>query len=254
VLVALATPVIASAATAPPTADFTVTPSPPTAGIAASYDAVVPPAYRRATFEWDFETGPGPIFERQGASVAHVYATPGERQVTMRVTKGDEVKAVVTKTVHVDAQPAPTPGPPSPIPPAPIPPQLGPRAPGGADGAMSPITPSPIVRMAAQLLEWGARIRTLVVTTPSRTVVTARCRGKGCPVRRLERRSRGRPVRLRRLEGRLIGGIRLEVRVTQPGFVGKYTRFRIRAGNRPPLRADRCLRPDRSAPVRCSSR
>jgi len=244
-----------TATAAKPEADFTVTPSMPTAGMAASYDAVVSPAYRGATIGWDFDGDPVHAFETQGTSVTHVYTTPGERQVSMRVALEGKVKALVTKTVYVNSQPsaAPAPAPisPSPILPSPIPTQPEALDPGGADGATSAITPFPIVRIAGELLRWGARIRLLVVMAPSGTSVTARCLGKGCPLRRLARRSHGRPVRMRGLEGRLIAGIRLEVRVRQPGFVGKYTRFRIRGGGRAPLRDDQCLRPDRRTPVRC---
>jgi hypothetical protein len=108
------------------------------------------------------------------------------------------------------------------------------------------------VRIAGLLLPWGARVRLLAVTAPPGAVVTARCRGEGCPLRWLRRRSRAQPVRIRGLERRLIAGIRLEILVRQHGFVGKYTRFRIRNGVRPPLREDRCLFPGRRKPVRCS--
>jgi hypothetical protein len=256
-LAASGTLAIASTATAAkPEADFTVTPSTPAAGMEASYDAMLSPAYLRATVEWDLDGDPGHAFEAQGTSVRHTYTTPGERQVTMRVVKEHKVKALVTKTVYVSAQPnavpAPAPISPSPIPPSPIPPQPGVLEPGGADGATPAITPFPIVRIAGELLQWGARIRLLVVTAPSGTAVSARCLGKGCPLRRLGRRSHGRPVRMRGLEGRLIAGIRLEIRVRQSGFVGKYTRFRIRGAGRAPLRDDRCLRPDSRTPVGCA--
>jgi hypothetical protein len=255
-LAACGTLALASTATAAkPEADFTVTPSTPDAGMAASYDAVLPPSYLGATVAWDFDGDPGHAFETQGTSVPHTYTTPGERQVTMRVVKEGKVKALVTKTVYVAAQPgaapAPAPLPPSPILSPPIPTQPEALEPGGADRAIPAITPFPIVRIAGELLQWGARVRRLVVTAPSGTEVTARCLGRGCPLRRLGRRSHGRPVRIRGLEGRLIAGIRLEIWARQPRFVGKYTRFRIRGGARAPLRDDRCLRPDRRTPVRC---
>ena len=243
------------AAAAKPAADFTVTPSTPSEGLAASYDAVLSSDYREATVEWDFDGDPGNVpetegddedskdedteerdddgdprrvFETQGVSVPHVYTTPGEKQVSMRVVKEGKVKAVVTKTIYVS--------------PRPIEPVTEP----------SLMFPFPIVRIAGQVLPWGARVRLLAVTAPPGAVVTARCRGAGCPLRRLRRPARAQPVRIRGLEGRLIGGIRLEIRVRQDGFVGKYTRFRIRTGVRPPLRVDRCLLPGRRTPVRCS--
>jgi len=242
---ALALPARAAA----PTADFTVTPVTPGTGLAATYDAVLSSAYRRATVEWDFDADPGGVFETQGSSVLHVYATAGEKQVSMRVVKGGEVKAVVTKTVSVAAAPIATPMP-APVPPSPLP--TPPDDPGAVDGGVSMITPFPIVRIAGQLLPWGVRIRLLAVSAPPGTIVTARCRGRGCPVRQVSRRSRGRPLRIRGLERRLVAGIRLQILARRPGLIGKYTRFRVRRGSRPPLRDDRCLRPGRRTPIPCS--
>jgi hypothetical protein len=218
-----------------------VAPSAPTAGLAASYEAVLSPAYRGAAVEWDFDGDARDVFETQGASVAHVYTTPGEKQVRMRVLKQGKVKAVVTKTISVN--------------PRPVEPVAGPYTdptPAVVDGATPLMVPFPRVRIAGQLLPWGARVRLLTVTAPPGAVVTARCRGNGCPLRWLRRRSRSEPVRIRGLERRLIAGIRVEILVRQRGFVGKYTRFRIRNGVRMPLRDDRCLLPGRRTPVNCS--
>ena len=244
-LVVIASLALASAATAaPPKADFTVAPATPTVGLAASYHAVLSPPNSLATVEWDFDGDPG-VFEAAGASVAHVFPTPGEKQVTMRVFKGGKINAVVTKTIYVNplvATPHTDP------PPA----QPDARAPGNVDEAKLLMIPFPIVRIAGRLLPRGARLRLLVVTAPPGAVVTARCRGTGCPLRQLRRRSHGRPVRIRRLERRLAARTRLEIFVRQRGLVGKYTRFRIRAGGRSPLRDDRCLLPGRRTPVSCS--
>jgi len=50
-------------------------------------------------------------------------------------------------------------------------------------------------------------------------------------------------VRLRRFERRMRSGTILRIFVTKPGFVGKYTRFRIRSAGTP-ARRDACARPD----------
>jgi hypothetical protein len=248
-LAAAVTLALASAATAAkPGADFVVTPSAPAEGLPASYVAVLSSGNRRLSVEWDFDGDLGGIYETQGATVSHAYATPGEKQVSMRVVKDGEVKDVITKTIYVTPRPLSVPAPPPPSPTAPQP-----EAPDPAlIGAPSLMTPFPVVRIAGQLLPWGARVRLLAVTAPPRAVVTARCRGEGCPLRSLRRRSRAQQVRLRAFERRLVAGVRLEILVRQHGFVGKYTRFRIRDGVRPPLRDDRCLLPGRRAPVGCS--
>jgi hypothetical protein len=248
-LAAAVTLALASVATAAkPGADFVVTPSAPAEGLPASYVAVLSSGNRRLSVEWDFDGDLGGIYETQGATVSHAYATPGEKQVSMRVVKDGEVKDVITKTIYVTPRPLSVPAPPPPSPTAPQP-----EAPDPAlIGAPSLMTPFPVVRIAGQLLPWGARVRLLAVTAPPRAVVTARCRGEGCPLRSLRRRSRAQQVRLRAFERRLVAGVRLEILVRQHGFVGKYTRFRIRDGVRPPLRDDRCLLPGRRAPVGCS--
>ena len=242
---------LASAATAAPTtADFTVAPAAPTVGLAASFQAVLSPPNSLATVQWDFDGDPGGVFEVAGASVAHVFLTPGEKQVTMRVFKegkgkGGKIDEVVTKTIHVNPLVAtPLTDPPSAQPDA--------SAPGNVDEAKLLMTPFPIVRIAGRLLPRGAWVRLLIVTAPRGAVVTARCRGTGCPLRPVRRRSHGRPVRIRGLERRLAARTRLEIFVRQRGLVGKYTRFQIRAGGRSPLRDDRCLLPGRRTPVSCS--
>jgi PKD domain len=255
-LVSAAPLALAGAATAAkPAVDFAVTPSAPAEGMPASYVAVLSSGDRRLAVEWDFDGDLGGIFETQGASVSHVYTTPGEKQVSMRVVKEGEVKQVVTKTIYVSPRPFSVPAPPADPtsgPPLPTAPQPEPPDPAVIDGAPSLMTPFPVVRIAGQLLPWGARVRLLAVTTPPKAVVTARCHGVGCPLRSLRRRARAPQVRLRAFERRLVAGVRLEILVRQHGFVGKYTRFRIRDGVRPPLRDDRCLLPGRRVPVGCS--
>lgn len=222
-------------------------------GLAASYQAVLSPGNPSATVEWDFDGDPGNVFEAAGTSVAHVYLTPGEKQVSMHVFKegkgkGDKINMVVTKTIYVN----PLVAPPTDPTPAPVTPSPRPDPPGTVDEAKLVMTPFPIVRIAGRLLPRGARVRLLVVTAPSGAVVTARCHGTGCPHRQLRRRSHGRPLRIRGLERRLAARTRLEIFVRQRGLVGKYTSFRIRAGGRPPLRDDLCLRPGGGTPVSCS--
>jgi hypothetical protein len=250
VLAVVASLALASGASAAPaTADFTVVPATPTVGLAASYQAVLSPENGTATVEWDFDGDSA--FEAAGASVTHAYLTPGEKQVTMRAFrdgkgKGGKLDVVITKTIYVNPLVATPPTAPTPVrPDAP--------APGNVDQASLLMIPFPVVRIAGRLLSRGAWVRLLVVTAPRGAVVTVRCRGTGCPLRPVRRRSHGRPVRIRGLERRLAAGTRLEVLVRQRGLVGKYTRFRIRAGGRSPLRADRCLLPGRRTPADCPS-
>jgi hypothetical protein len=96
----------------------------------------------------------------------------------------------------------------------------------------------------------------LTVQAPADAVGELRCRGGSCARRREVRQAHpsSRPPNLIKFRSvrnrRLRAGSVLEVFVTKPGVIGKYTRFRIRRG-RAPARVDRCLMPDSSAPIEC---
>jgi PKD repeat protein len=146
VLAVAATLALAPATSAAkPSVDFVVTPSTPAQGLPATYSAVLSSGDPRLAVEWDFDGDLGAIYETQGATVSHAYATPGEKQVSMRVVKDGEVKDVVTKTIYVTPRPPSVPAPPAdpaPGPPSPTAPQ--PDAPDPAlIGAPSLMTPFP---------------------------------------------------------------------------------------------------------------
>lgn len=255
-----------------PTADFTVNPAAPTEGARVTFRAVLSDHYRKASVWWHFGEGPAGALVR-GRQVRHVFATPGDKQVRMSVVQGTKVTAVVTKTVRVQArapgpnpEPEPTPEPepaPEPEQPFPLPPDELPPAPPiliesqlpGAFEEASPalMRPFPVVRIAGVLLPWGARIRLLTVRSPRGAIVSVRCRGDGCPLRSLRRRTRARLIHIAGLERRLQAGVRLEILVRKRNLIGKHTRIAIRGGAKPPRRVDRCVAPGDSSPVRCPS-
>jgi hypothetical protein len=112
------------------------------------------------------------------------------------------------------------------------------------------LTPFPIVRLRGVLSPAGITIGVLSVRAPSGTAVELRCRGERCPYVRKRIISAGSTVRFRGLGGRALFAVTLEVRATKRGYVGKFTRFRLRQG-RFPLRSDACLAPGRSTPSAC---
>jgi len=125
------------------------------------------------------------------------------------------------------------------------------------------MTPFPIVRMAGLVRRGGIRLRLLSVNAPFGATIRFRCRGRGCPFRRRSRvveRTKGTKktasagtVRFRQFGPRLLrAGAVISVRVTKPGSIGKYTRFKIRRG-RVPARRDRCLTSATAPPIRCPS-
>jgi hypothetical protein len=122
--------------------------------------------------------------------------------------------------------------------------------PGGGGGGGGPgeqakplLSPFPLVMIAGRLTRRGARVTRLSVRAPRGSTVLVRCRGGGCP-RRAGRAKVGRKrtVRLRRFQGHLRTGAVLELVITKPGFIGKYTRFQIRR-RRAPQRTDLCVQP-----------
>jgi hypothetical protein len=60
------------------------------------------------------------------------------------------------------------------------------------------------------------------------------------------------PIEFPRFERLLPAGITLEIRVSRPGEVGKYTSFAIRRGKLP-KRRDSCLDPGGVKPMPCPS-
>ena len=142
-----------------------------------------------------------------------------------------------------DPKPEPAPGPP---PSFDLPPASAPAG-GGAPELMSPF---PVVRIKGWLTARGARITLFTVRAPRGARIDVACRGAACPVPKLARTAAVQ--RLRRFERELRAGTRLELTVTKPGAIGKWTVIVIRRGSAP-RRRDGCLDSDTKRHVRCSA-
>jgi hypothetical protein len=124
-------------------------------------------------------------------------------------------------------------------------------APGGGTTGPRLLSPFPLVKIAGRLTTRGARITRLSVRAPRGSTVRARCRGRGCRTKPSRVRvGRKRVVRLRRFERHVLAGSALQIAITKPGYVGKFTRFRFRL-RRAPLRLDACVKPGSWSPVQC---
>jgi hypothetical protein len=110
------------------------------------------------------------------------------------------------------------------------------------------MSPVPVVRIRGRLTADGARVTLLTVRAPRGARIQVTCAGDHCPRRRVA--TVAVVVHLRPYERLLRAGTRLEIRITRPSLIGKYTRIVVRQG-RPPLRQDRCLMPGSSRPVGC---
>ena len=114
----------------------------------------------------------------------------------------------------------------------------------------SRMAPFPVVRLRGRLTATGVRVSLLSVRAPAGARVQVSCRGKSCPARVLVRRVRRRSVSFPRLHAALAAGTVLEVVVSRPGQIGKFTRFRIRR-SAAPRRLDQCFMPGASRPSAC---
>ena len=116
------------------------------------------------------------------------------------------------------------------------------------------LRPFPVIGIGGVITGDGVRLRRLTVRAPPDSNMRVTCRGRGCPYRSAVRQLTGSRMAVADMAGRSLGaGTVVELRVTAPGRIGKYTRFRIRA-RRKPARVDLCLVPQRPRPTRCSAK
>lgn len=124
---------------------------------------------------------------------------------------------------------------------------------GGA-GITRTMLPYPIIRIVGEVVGSRTRVRRLQTKAPVGSSVHVRCRGGGCPYRTSTYRiESARTLTISDLERRYAAGARIEVYVTAPDRIGKYTRF-IARRNRAPGRTDRCVAGERLRAVRCGPR
>ncbi len=151
------------------------------------------------------------------------------------------------------------PAPPAPVTPASSPPTKGVAAALQAkpeSHAPSPLEPFPVVRLTGIVFPGGVRVRLLSVQqAPAGALVRVRCRGHGCPRHGARRTTvagaHGVPTLVfRSFERYLRAGAVIEVLVTKPGALGKYTRLRVRRGKLPE-RVDLCLDAAGVTPIAC---
>jgi PKD repeat protein len=214
----------------PPVADFTISPQTALTGQTVQLKSTSSdPDNDPISYAWDLD-GDGDFSDgASGATATVSFTSPGSHVVALRVTADGETStkfaSIVVKT-----------------PPATTPASVSPRL----------LSPFPVVIISGRLTGTGARLSQLTIRAPKGSTVRVICHGRRCPYRRARHVSRTGKVRFRGLQKRLPAGTVIEVFVTKPGTIGKYTRFRIRAG-KPPRRLDRCLLPNSSKPSRCPS-
>jgi hypothetical protein len=184
-----------------------------------------------ASQTWDLD-GDGQFDDAAGPSASFTYAVAAAYGLGLRVVDADGAEHVARVTLAIPPRPPVV------------------------------LSPFPLVRLLGDVRRSGTRVRRLTVRAPKGARIRVVCRGNGCPIRgrSTSRRPRSnlasvrvraeQPVRFRRLERSFRGGTVLIVRITRPGAIGKYTRFKIRRGG-PPTRKDLCIAPAPQRLVRC---
>jgi PKD repeat protein len=225
-----------------PRASFTMSPTSPVAGDVVTLSSTSSdPEGQLSAQRWDLDND-GEFDDAAGAVAFASFARPGTHSVGLRVT--DSRGATSTAVDKLTVREA---GPPVPL----------------------SVLQGVRVRITGSLTRRGhTRVKRLYVRAPRGARILVRCsdrRGSrarrdgrrrsrstrlGCKVREVQTTSRGRPLRVRRLEGVFRAGTRIAVAVRRDGVIGRYTRFSIRRG-RPPARVERCLRPGARGPSRC---
>lgn len=112
------------------------------------------------------------------------------------------------------------------------------------------LSPFPRIVIAGLLTDGVVELTEFTVRGPRGATMQVRCRGRRCPFGSRRARLRATRVRIRWLERRWLPGQMLEVTISRRGFVGKFSRFRIRR-DRAPARQDLCLAPAARKPTRC---
>jgi hypothetical protein len=212
----------------PPMSSFAYQPVLPVVGQPISfYSTAIDPDSAIAVQRWDLD-GNGSYGDVLGPAATRTFTGPGSYTVGLQVedTAGAASTAVGTVTVL-----------------------------GGTAGVLRPLFPSPIVRLSGTIRRTGIRVRRLTVDAPPGTFTAVRCRGRQCPFRWRHYTHRAvippEVVRVRSLDGRALrSGIKLQIFVTSPNAIGRYTSFRIRR-HRSPVRIDRCLVSLSQKPAAC---
>jgi len=213
-----------------PAASFSWFPPAPVVGqtvvlVSGSTDSASP----ITAFSWDL-AGTG-AFNVSGPEASTSFATAGKHVVRLRVTDARGASSVATGTIPVGLAP------------------------------LRPMLPFPIVRIAGVQTPAGVRLSLVSVQAPVGARVTVTCRGRGCrmkPQSRLattsarDRHASSVVLAFRRFERSFRAGVTLEVRVSAPAEIGKYTLFAIHR-HALPTRTDECLSALDPKPIACST-
>jgi hypothetical protein len=236
-----------------PAAAITFAPSSPQAGELVAFDSSqsTPPAGRTIVkWAWTF-TGPDGTNIKSAAASPFVSFPSADTKYTIKLTVTDSAGGKASASTTVTTQPSPptVTGPMTAQPPTSSSPGVNPQLP-----ASSALRFNGIVRIAGDALVNGARIKLLTVLAPKGATVRVSCAGKhkGCPTKPYKAYAKKAGlIRFKRMQRSLRAGAMIRIYVTKKLYIGKYTRFTIRA-RKSPTRIDRCLPVGSMIPKSCS--
>jgi hypothetical protein len=240
-----------------PSVSFANDPASPTIGAAVTFTATATDADGIITnIGWDLDDD-GEFDDAAGPWATWSFDTAGRHRVAVRATDDRRVATVAFRSIIVSDPILPNPtdrqtvADPSTIGSAPG--AVTPNAPAPSSLRATLMAPFPVVRIQGLIYRGAVRISLLRVQAPPGATIRVRCRGGSCTPRQPDIRVRAAraPVRLRSFEQRsLRAGTVIEVFVTAPHEIGKYTRFRVRRDSSP-ARTDLCLKPGHARPTTC---
>jgi hypothetical protein len=170
------------------------------------------------------------VFTQGESVVTTSFTTAGAHVIQLRVTDALGRSSTVAETIPVVAAPVPL------------------------------MQPFPVVRMSGSFNASGAKISLLAALAPVGAKVTITCHGHGCPTKSqafvatagAKSKAGSGSITFKRFERFLKSGVVLEIWISKPGQIGKFTRFVIRRG-KSPTRSDECLNPAGTTPIVCPS-
>jgi hypothetical protein len=178
-------------------------------------------------FAWDL-AGNGP-FRAAGPVLTTSFAKAGNHVVRLQVTDARGATSVAAETIPVSPRP------------------------------LKLMQPFPIVRIGGVETTAGVSLSLFSVQAPVGARVSVICAGRGCRARaqsriatasRRNRHARSVVLAFARFERSFRAGVTLEVRVSAPGLIGKFTSFAIHRRSLP-TRSDECLSALDPTPIPC---
>jgi PKD repeat protein len=206
---------------AAPIASFTIAPAKPVESREVTFASTSSdPDGPITQQEWDLDDDNK--YERAGAVVSTKKLKKGTRTIRLRVTDSKGATSTTAVPVKVGAKPL-----------------------------KGPVRVQRRIGFARR--DWGIELVALVVKVPSRTTVTVKCTGRGCPKGTFKKRTKKKAGTLKfdKLRGSVRAGAKITVVSAHTGHITAYDTYVVRGRQRGPLLREQCRLPGKKKPQRC---